>query len=441
MLSIIGFATILIIVLILIQGKMTPIIPLVIIPLIGSLVAGFKITEVGNFFSDGLISVIQVAVMFIFAILFFGIMQDAGLFDPIIDRMIAVTHGNVITISVGTVLIAAIAQLDGSGASTFLITIPALLPIYRQMKMSPYLLLLLIGGSASIMNMIPWGGPLGRAASVLNVDVTELWRPLIPIQVIGMVLMIALAVFLGMREKRRIIESYGSIEDAIAFEEEDGVLFDRQGNGKTGIAKTKKYWLNVLLTVAVIGVLVAGIIPAGLAFMIGVCLALPLNFKKANDQNKTIQKHAPNALTMATIILAAGSFLGILNGTGMLNSIAEDVVNILPSFIAPYLHLILGILGVPFDLLLSTDAYYFALLPVAEQIGVTFGIPSISMAYAMIIGNIVGTFVSPFSPALWLAIGLAGVEMGKHIRYSFLWMWGISIALVIIAFIMGTISV
>lgn len=441
MLSIIGFATILIIVLILIQGKMTPIIPLVIIPLIGSLVAGFKITEVGNFFSDGLISVIQVAVMFIFAILFFGIMQDAGLFDPIIDRMIAVTHGNVITISVGTVLIAAIAQLDGSGASTFLITIPALLPIYRQMKMSPYLLLLLIGGSASIMNMIPWGGPLGRAASVLNVDVTELWRPLIPIQVIGMVLMIALAVFLGMREKRRIIESYGSIEDAIAFEEEDGVLFDRQGNGKTGIAKTKKYWLNVLLTVAVIGVLVAGIIPAGLAFMIGVCLALPLNFKKANDQNKTIQKHAPNALTMATIILAAGSFLGILNGTSMLNSIAEDVVNILPSFIAPYLHLILGILGVPFDLLLSTDAYYFALLPVAEQIGVTFGIPSISMAYAMIIGNIVGTFVSPFSPALWLAIGLAGVEMGKHIRYSFLWMWGISIALVIIAFIMGTISV
>jgi len=440
MLSIIGFATILIIVLILIRGKMTPIIPLVIIPIIGSLIAGFNITEVGDFFSDGLVSVIQVAVMFIFAILFFGIMQDAGLFDPIIDKMISVTHGNVITISIGTVIIAAIAQLDGSGASTFLITIPALLPIYRQMKMSPYLLLLLIGGSASIMNMIPWGGPLGRAASVINVDVTELWRPLIPIQVIGMVLMIGLAVFLGMREKRRIIGRYGSIEDAIAFEEEDGALFDRRENGMAGITKTKKYLLNVLLTIVVIGVLVAGIIPAGLAFMIGVCLALPLNFRKADDQNKTIQKHAPNALTMATIILAAGSFLGILNGTGMLDSIAEDVVTILPSFIAPYIHLILGILGVPFDLLLSTDAYYFALLPVAEQIGATFGIPSISTAYAMIIGNIVGTFVSPFSPALWLALGLAGLEMGKHIRYSFLWMWGLSIVLVIIAFIMGTIS-
>lgn len=441
MLSFIGFATIVIIVLLLLRGKTTPMIPLVLIPIVGALVAGFQIKEIGDFFGDGIVSVVQVAIMFIFAILFFGIMQDAGLFDPIIDKMIAVTRGNVITISIGTVVIAAIAQLDGSGASTFLITIPALLPVYRQMKMSPYLLLLLIGGSASIMNMIPWGGPLGRAASVLNMDVTELWKPLIPIQVIGMVLMIVLAILLGMREKRRIIARYGSVENAIAHEEEDVAMFDRQDSGgNVKVTKTKIYWLNVILAIAVIGVLVAGIIPAGLAFMIGVCIALPLNYRKADDQSKTIQKHAPNALTMATIILAAGSFLGILNGTGMLDSIAEDTVTVLPSFITPYIHLIIGVLGVPFDLLLSTDAYYFALLPVAEQIGTTFGIPSISTAYAMIIGNIVGTFVSPFSPALWLALGLAGLEMGKHIRYAFLWMWGLSIVLVFIAFAMGTIT-
>ncbi len=440
MLSLIGFGTILVIVFLLIRGKMTPVIPLVIIPILGALIAGFQVAEIGDFFNEGIVSVINVVIMFIFAILFFGIMQDAGLFDPIIDKMIMMTHGNVVTISVGTVFIAAIAQLDGSGASTFLITIPALLPIYRQMKMSPYLLLLLIGGSASIMNMIPWGGPLGRAASVLDMDVTELWRPLIPIQAIGLVLMIGLAVFLGIREKRRIMNKYGSIENAIAITEEDGTVFDREDNHGTNNTNTTKYWVNVLLTVAVISVLVAGILPAGLAFMIGVCLALPINFKKADAQNETLRKHAPNALTMATIILAAGSFLGILSGTGMLDSIAEDTVKILPPFIAPYIHIILGVLGVPFDLLLSTDAYYFALLPVADQIGMTFGIPSISTAYAMIIGNIVGTFVSPFSPALWLALGLAGLEMGKHIRYAFLWMWGLSIVLLIIALVGGVIS-
>jgi len=159
------------------------------------------------------------------------------------------------------------------------------------------------------------------------------------------------------------------------------------------------------------------------------------------DLGDRIKAHAPNALMMATIILAAGSFLGILTGTGMLDSIAEDIVKVLPAFVAPYLHLIIGFFGVPFDLLLSTDAYYFALLPVVDQIASGFGIASLSTAYAMIIGNIVGTFVSPFSPALWLALGLAGLEMGRHIRYSLLWMWGISIVLLAVALLIGVITV
>lgn len=78
--------------------------------------------------------------------------------------MIKITSGNVIAIAIGTVLVAAVAHLDGSGASTFLITIPALLPLYKHLDMSPYLLLLLVSASASIMNMVPWAGPLGRAA-------------------------------------------------------------------------------------------------------------------------------------------------------------------------------------------------------------------------------------------------------------------------------------
>lgn len=368
--------------------------------------------------------------MFIFAILYFGIMQSVGLFDPLINKMIQLTRGNIITISLGTVVIATIAQLDGSGASTFLITIPALLPLYQRMKMNPYLLLLLISGSAAIMNMLPWAGPLGRAASVLDMNVTELWRPLIPIQVIGMVLMLLLAFYLGYREKKRIERRYGTIEykldEEMKAEEEN-------------ITSTPLFWLNVILTILVIGVLVWGVIPAGFAFMIGVSIALPLNYRTADEQNNIVKTHAGSALTMGTIILGAGAFLGILTGTGMLDSIALDTVKVIPQAIAPYIHLILGFFGMPFDLLLSTDAYYFALLPVAEQIGLTFGISSLATTYAMIVGNIVGTFISPFSPALWLALGLAGLEMGKHIRYSFFWLWGISIVLLIVSFFFGLI--
>lgn len=438
-LSIIGFLTILVIVVLLISGRVSPLVAMVVPPIIGALIAGFSLADIGGFFESGISSVINVAVMFIFAIIFFGIMQDVGLFDPLINKMIALSKGNIIVVTVITVLIAAVAQLDGSGASTFLLTIPALLPLYLRLKMNPYLLLLLVAGSAAIVNMIPWGGPLGRVASVLETDVTKLWYPLIPLQIIGIILMLLLAVFFGIREKKRIVSQFGTL-----------VPSDEGDTSSTGVVSSevdkslqrpKLLWINALIAVLVIGTLVSGIMPPGLAFLIGVAIALPINYRSTDIQMERIRAHSPNALTMASIIIAAGLFLGILNGTGMLTAIANDAVQILPSFMSSYLHIIVGILGVPFDLLLSTDAYYFALFPVVEQIGLSFDIDSLSTAYAMIIGNIVGTFVSPLAPAVWLALGLSGLEMGKHLKFSFFWMWGLSIVLLFIATLMGIIHI
>lgn len=285
--------------------------------------------------------------------------------------------------------------------------------------------------------LLPWAGPLGRVASVLDTDVTELWHPLIQIQVIGIALMLVIAVFMGFREKRLIAkrEVDGTplnydLSNSILNNEVDDTL-----------KRPKLLWANGILAVGVIGVLMSGLLPAGLAFLIGVAIALPLNYRTPKEQMGRIQAHASNALTMASIIIAAGLFLGILNGTGMLTAIAGNAVNVLPAFMAQYLHIIIGVLGVPFDLLLSTDAYYFALFPVVDQIALTYGIESMSTAYAMIIGNIVGTFVSPLAPAVWLALGLSGLEMGKHLRFSFFWMWGLSITLLVIAVLLGVIQI
>lgn len=214
---------------------------------------------------------------------------------------------------------------------------------------------------------------------------------------------------------------------------------EKDFSNKNQYARPKLLWVNAIIAIGVIVLLVSGIIPAGLAFMIGLSFALPINYPKMKDQSERIKAHASSALTMATIILAAGTFLGILTGTGMLDAIAEDGVTIMPEAVGPYLHLIIGFLGVPLDLLTSTDAYYFGLLPVVEQIASGFGVESVSTAYAMVIGNIVGTFVSPLAPAVWLALGLSGLEMGRHIKYSLPWLWGLSIVLVIIAALIGVI--
>lgn len=267
---------------------------------------------------------------------------------------------------------------------------------------------------------------------MIGVDPTAL----IPLQITALVILVGMAIILGVREKKRIknnINITASGRNIIA----SASLVEASSPTDEDMNKLKLLWFNFLLTIGLIAALMSGIIPSALIFMIAVSIALTVNFPNVKDQLGRIKEHSPSALLMASIILAAGVFLGVLTGTKMLDALAISLTTLLPVSIVPYLHIIIGFLGVPFELILNTDAYYFALLPVVEQVVHAHGVAAQSTAYAMLIGNIVGTFVSPFSPALWLALGLAGAEMGKHIMYSFFWLWGLSIVLLIIAMLMG----
>ncbi|WP_152657478.1 CitMHS family transporter [Oceanobacillus sp. CFH 90083] len=449
-LTIVGLLIIFSIVGLLISNKISPIVGMTIIPIIGAFIAGFNFGELSEFLAAGSQQVMGVVIMFIFAIVYFGIMQDSGLFNPFIRFMILVTKGNVIVVAIATAVIGMIAQLDGAGASTFLLCIPALLPLYKELHMSRYLLLLLVALSAGVINMIPWGGPAARAATVIEMDLIEFYLPLIPVQAIGAGLILTLAVILGIREKKRISKRAAAGE--ITLNENINILaiadnFTKRQNEEMAQAKEQprdvawRNWANLVLTVLVLGTMMAGLLAPQYAFMIGVAIALPLNYKGVDNQMNRVKVHAPNALMMAAVILSAGVFLGVLNESGMLEQIALAAVAIMPAFVIPFIHLIVGVLGVPLDLLTSTDAYYFALLPIVDQIASTQDIASVSTAYSMMIGNIIGTFVSPFSPALWLGIGLASANMGKHIKYSFFWLWGFSIILLGFAVLIGVVTI
>ncbi|HLP25472.1 MAG TPA: SLC13 family permease, partial [Acidobacteriota bacterium] len=297
MLGIIGLLTIVAIIALLLSGRISPIIGLVLVPILGALVAGFSFVQISVFFADGIVKVLGVAVMFVFAILYFGLMNDVGLFDPLIDRMIAVTHGNVVSICVGTVIVGAVAHLDGSGATTFLIALPPLLPLYRRMRMSPYLLMLLVGTAASVVNMVPWAGPLARAATVLKQDPVALWRPLIPLQVLALLLLIGMAVILGLREKRRIA-AMGPAGPGL--ETEPPAIAGKPSKAGDKRARHPGWlWLNAAVTLGVLAVLVWGKVPSEFVFMIAASVALLINFPNAKDQMARIKAHAPGALLMA----------------------------------------------------------------------------------------------------------------------------------------------
>jgi len=429
MLSLIGFLTIFAVVALLLSGRTSPIIGLTLPPLIGVIIAGFTLPEITQFYTAGLIKVSPVASMFIFAILFFGVMQDAGLFRPVINGLIRLTKGNIVAVAVGTCAAGMFAHLDGAGATTFLLTVPALLPVYRRLGMNPYLMLLLLAIGAGVFNMTPWAGPLGRAAAVTGADVAVLWRPLIVVQGAGALLLIAFGAYLGLREQRRI-RNAGLAAEPIPASTEFAAPKEPDSPQKFLFAA------NVVLFLAVFAALIAAALPAAYIFLIGLAVGLLLNYRGAKAQMAALAAHAPHAITMGAIIFAAGSFLGALSESGMLNAIAQDAASILPRQIAPYLHLIIGAFGVPLELILSTDAYYFGLLPVVSEIVTPYDVSPQAVAYALLVGSIVGTFISPFSPALWLALGLAELEMGRHIRYALIPMWIFAAAMMAIAMLL-----
>ncbi|MGV0346480.1 CitMHS family transporter [Corynebacterium coyleae] len=440
-LTVLGLAIIVVTVGLLLKGKTHPIVAMTLIPIVGAVLTGAGVAEISDFYLDGLDRVMKVVVMFIFAIIYFGILSDVGLFEPVIKALIRATRGKPILVTIGTAAIAIVAHLDGSGSTTFLLTIPALLPLYEAMRMSRYVLLTLVALSASVMNMLPWGGPVGRASSVIGPSPNEIWAHLLPVQGVAIVLVFVVAAIFGIIEQRRTAKQDGDhqLVDVHAVAED---FSRRQAEERSKLEFTQRggtwvTWANTLITLALIGVLVAGLASPASAFLVGTALLMALNFPSLEDQSDALRRHAPTALSMAGVILAAAMFLGILDGTGMLEQIALSLIAILPASVGPYIHVIIGLLGVPLDLATSTDAYYFSVLPIVQQTAEAFGVSGMGAASAMIVGNVIGTFVSPFSPALWLALGLARAEMGKYLRIAFPICWVFSVILVLGSWAVG----
>ncbi|PPC73970.1 citrate transporter [Pokkaliibacter plantistimulans] len=432
MITTLGFVMMLGIIALILLKRLTPVVAFALVPVVICMLAGYTPAKTGEFIKSGLTSVAPTATLFIFAILYFGIMRERGMFDPLVNLLIRSTRGKPMRVTVVTVLVAAIAHLDGVGAATFLLTIPALLPLYQRLKISPTALLCLVGLSAGIVNMVPWGGPTARAAATAGVDASALWLPLVPVQILGIGLMLALAVYFGRKAERNLAAENLQHSDMSAY-----LLPPRATALPTG---HWRYWANVILTLIILVILFTGAFPLYAAFMVGLAIALLLNYPGVEEQSQHIAVHAKDALQMALVMLAAGILLGVLKGTGMSNGMATALIDILPNGSASVLHLIVGAFGVPLGMLFSPDAYYFALMPIVRDISLSAGVPVEAVARAMLIGENTGFSISPVVPSVYLAIGLAGVELREHIKFTFFWAWGIGIILLAFASLTGAIG-
>ena len=419
----------------------------------------YDFDQIAKLIKGGFGSTGPTAALFVFSVLYFGIMTDAGMFDVIIGQLMKLVGDNVIGVTVMTAVIALIGHLDGGGASTFCIVIPAMLPVYKKMHMRPTTLLRIAVLSMGVLNLMPWAGPTMRAATVLGIEAGELWKTLLPIQAFGIVLALAHAVLAGMQEKARgagLNGKLAQIEGEVAEEEKKA---DASANSE--LARPNLFIFNIALTIAVIAMLIWDVFPSYVPFMIGVAIALFVNYgATAKMHKKLINLHAGPALMMCSTLMGAAVLMGVLvygidaggaaaiakvkNGVttemqiiSVVTCMANLIKMVLPAALGQNLPLVIGILSVPLALAFDTDSYFYGMLPVMIAIGASFGVEALPIAVAMVVCRNCATFISPMVPATLLGIGLADIDIKDHIKASFFYVWGFSILCMLFAVLLG----
>jgi len=431
MLALLGFLIIGVFLFLIMTNRLSVLIALVLVPTVFALIGGFGL-EMGDMMLEGIIKVAPTGIMIVFAVLYFGLMIDTGLFNPMISKMLRLVKGDPLKVVVGTAIVTMLVSLDGDGASTFMITITALLPLYKRLKMNPLILSGVVALGAGVMNLAPWGGPTARAMTTFNADSSQLFNPVIPAMIAGIVWVLASAFWLGKKERQRLgvieLEAHvqGFTEHAAALEAKGPRLF----------------WFNLALTILLLIALIKVWLPLPILFIVAFVIALLVNYPNPEEQQKRLLSHANNVLIVSTMIFAAGIFTGILTGTKMIDGMASAMVSIIPESLASYLPVLVAVTSMPLSLVFTPDAYYFGVLPIISQTASNFGIDPIEIGRAAILGQMTTGFpLSPLTASTFILVGLAGVNLGDHQRFIFKWAFGTTIVMTIVALITGAITI
>lgn len=430
MVALLGLLTILLLLVLVMTRTTSPVVALILVPIVTALLAGFT-TEVADFMTDGIKAIAPTAVMFIFAILFFGVLIDAGTFDPIISRLLKAAGGHPPRITLVTAILAMIVHLDGSGAVTFLVTVPAMLPLYDALGMRRTTLATVVALAAGTMNIVPWGGPTIRAATALEVPVTELFNPMLIPVLCGLATVLGISYWLGIKEtKRMTVPVRPGIEAGLEAAPRPNKL-----------ARPKLLWFNLLLIVVSIVVLIAALAPPHIIFMVAFTLAISVNYPSLAEQRERVDAHAKAALLMASILFAAGCFTGILKGAGMIDAMAAAAVDVIPVFVGKHLAFITGLLSMPASLLFDPDSFYFGVLPLLGTTATHFDGAAIEVGRAALLGQMTTGFpVSPLTGATFLLIGLTGVDLADHQRKTIPLAFLVTLVMLLVSLMLGVIS-
>lgn len=375
---------------------------LIIVPIVFGFIAGFG-KDTLSFAAKGIIDVGPTVATLAFAILFFGILLSAGLFDPLGGIVLRFMKGDPFRVILGTAILSSLVSFDGDAVTTIMICCAVLLPVYNKLKINRAYLAIFVIMPNGIINMFPWGGPTVRLMSVAQLDSGELLSRLLPLIVVGILVTLLLAAFVGMKERKRL---------GIADFDLQAAKVELDAN-ELELRRPKKIWFNLILAILVLVAIIALKIPGILAFAIGSAIALIVNYSNLKAERKVIEKISEGIISVVLVILGAGVLMGILNESGMAAAMAEKLIAIIPASWASKFNLIFAVIGGPAVWILNNDAFYFGVYPVLAKTAMSYGYSAMQVGLASIMGQALRGF-SPVIPALYFLASYVGVEFSEY---------------------------
>ena len=383
-----------------------------------------------GYIGTGANSVLNTVVLFTFAIVYFNILSDAGMFDVIVGAVMKRMGNSVSAILLMTCFLAFISHLDGSGATTMLITIPTMLPLYKKMRVSNVILLGYVGLWSGVENMLPWTSALARVSASTGVDPYELWNALLPVQIVGFIILIASCFVLGKILKARGCgmpdDEFNAIKSGMG-KKDDPVL---------KVSNTVLY-IDMIMTVVMVVAMLLGWLNTNVAFMIFLSFALLLNCHGSKEMTAQIKKHGATALNMVMILFSIGMLVGVMKDTGMMNAMTETLISFVPEAMGSHLTFIIALLSVPLSMAVGSDSLYMIMAPIFGNMAVPSGGTTMHAAGACVIGACIAANLCLVAPTPYLALGLAEVEMKDNLKYLFIPTWILGIVLAIVGAIVG----
>jgi citrate-Mg2+:H+ or citrate-Ca2+:H+ symporter, CitMHS family len=441
--AVIGFAMVGVFMALVMSKAVTPMIAFILVPLAFAISAGYA-GEVGGFITESLTNLAPVVALLTFAILYFSIMIDAGLFDPIIRKVLALTGDDPLKILIGTAVLALAVSLDGDGTSTILIVVGAFLPLYQGLGMRAVNLICVTSLATLSTNLTPWGGPTTRVAVALNVDPQQVFLKMIPVMTVMALGTLGVAALLGLFERRRLSRDAdtGAVKARVGVggpgtpAHQDLMIDTGELLGNAATARPRLFWFNALLTFVLLIALITEFTTAPVSFMAAFAVAMLVNFPRPSQQRERLAAHAPTLLSVISMILAAGVLTGVLTGTGMIEAMANSLVAIVPPSLDNHLGPVIAVLAIPAQFFLSVDAYFFGAVPVLAEVASEHGLTPLQTASAALLGGPVHG-LSPLVPTVLLCAGLTKVEVGEMLRVNLKWALLVSLLAMVAAFSLG----